>query len=98
MVLLGVVVQQLIPRKAQKGRVLASEVMNVTPPIQNLIRENNLPQIYSCIQTGRKFGMHTMNQSLADLYKSGKISLEEASQRTLDPEELNSLIKAETGR
>lgn len=93
MVLIGVIVQQLIPKKDDKGRVLACEVMNVNSSIQNLIRENNLPQIYSCIQTGRKFGMQTMNQSLADLCNNGEISLEEAYRRTLDRDELDTLIK-----
>lgn len=92
MTLVGVVSQQLIPRSQQRpGRVLATEVMNVTPSIRNLIRENDLPQIYSCIQTGKKYAMHTMNQSLVDWYKKGEISFESAVQRSGNPEELMAL-------
>lgn len=93
MVLAGVVVQQLIPRKDKKGRLLAVEVMNVIPAIQNLIRENNLHQIYSLIQMGKKYDMCTMNQSLAELYNKGFITWEEAYSRTTNSQELISLAK-----
>lgn len=93
MVLAGVIVQQLIPRKDKKGRVLAIEIMNVIPAIQNLIRENNLHQIYSLIQMGKKYDMCTMNQSLSELYNKGLITWEEAYSRTTNPQELISLSK-----
>ena len=93
MVLVGVIVQQLLPRKAQSGRVLAAEVMNVIPAIQNLIRENNLHQIYSLIQMGKKYEMCTMNQSLAELYDRGLITWEDAYSRSVNPQELVSLVK-----
>ncbi len=93
MVLIGVIVQQLIPRKNKKGRTLAVEVMNVIPAIQNLIRENNLHQVYSLIHMGRKYEMCTMNQSLADLYNRDVISWEEAYSRSTNPQELVSLVK-----
>ena len=93
MVLVGVIVQQLIPRKDQKGRVLAVEVMNVIPAIQNLIRENALHQIYSLIQMGKKYEMCTMNHSLATLFDKGIISWEEAHNRSTNPQELISLVK-----
>lgn len=93
MVLVGVLSQQLIPRQNGAGRCLAYEVMNVTPPIRSLIRENTLPQIYTCIQTGKKFGMVTMNQTLADLCKRGEIVYDEALRRATNVEELNTFLK-----
>ncbi len=93
MVLIGVIVQQLIPRRDGKGRVLAVEVMNVIPAIQNLIRENNIHQIYSLIQMGKKYGMCTMNQSFVELYEKGFISWEDAYSRSTNPQELSSLTK-----
>ena len=93
MVLVGVIVQQLISRKNQKGRVLAAEVMNVIPAIQNLIREGNFHQIYSLIQMGKKYEMCTMNQSLAELYNKGLITWEKAYSRSTNPQELISLVK-----
>ncbi|MFA4843083.1 MAG: type IV pilus twitching motility protein PilT [Candidatus Omnitrophota bacterium] len=95
MVLVGVISQKLIKRTHDKpGRALATEVMNVTSSIRNLIRENDLPQVYSTIQTGKKYGMHTMNQSLVDLYRRGEITYENALQCSNNQEELLSLISA----
>lgn len=91
MVLVGVMVQQLVPRKDGRGRVLVYELMNVLPSIRNLIRENNLPQIYSFIQTGAEYGMFTMNQSLTQLYKKGLVTQDEIFKRTTDIKELKSL-------
>jgi len=93
MVIVGIIVQQLVPRKDGKGRILAAEVMNVIPSIQNLVRENNIHQIYSLIQMGKKYHMCTMNQSLADLYNKGLISWEDAYTRSTNTQELISLAK-----
>jgi len=92
MVLIGVVVQQLIPRKDAKGRVLALEIMKVIPSIRNLIRENNLPQIYPIIQMGRKHNMITLNQYLSILCKNGVILIEEAKKHSNNVSELISLV------
>jgi len=93
MALIGVLSQQLIPHKSGPGRALAYEVMNVIPSIRSLIRENQLPQIYTSIQTGKKIGMITMNQTLADLCAKGEISVDEALHRATNPDELNTLLK-----
>jgi twitching motility protein PilT len=77
-VLKGVVSQQLFKRKDDKGRVVATEVMIATPAIYNLIREGKTFQIASMIQTGQKFGMHSMDMSIANLYKQGIITYEDA--------------------
>jgi len=94
MALIGVASQQLIPKVKDGGRALAYELMTVTPPIRSLIRENSLPQIYTCIQTGKKYGMSTMNQSLAELYLNHVISWDEAMRRSSNSEELVSLTEA----
>ncbi|MBU2063724.1 MAG: PilT/PilU family type 4a pilus ATPase [Candidatus Omnitrophica bacterium] len=93
LVLIGVLVQKLVPDVRGTGRCLATEVMTVMPAIQNLIRENQIHQIYSLVQTGRKYGMKTMNQSLSELVEKGKISYAEALKHTLDEEELNALVR-----
>jgi twitching motility protein PilT len=92
-VLEGVVSQTLIPRANGGGRVIALEVMVPNPAIRNLIREDKIHQIYSQMQIGQdKFGMQTMNQSLASLYSRRLITLEDAMGRSSDPEELKTLI------
>lgn len=91
LVLIGVVVQQLIPKAAALGRVVACEVMVVVPSISNLIRENQLHQLRSVLQTSRQNGMQTMTQALADLVSRGAITWESALSRTTEPEELAQL-------
>ena len=85
--------QQLIPNAAGTGRSLATEVLIVTSAIRNLIREQKIEQIQLTIQTGGKFGMQTMNQSLCELYKKQRISYQEAVLRSTDPEDLKRLMQ-----
>ena len=93
-VLLGVISQQLIPKKGKTGRILATEVLIATTAVRSLIREGKVHQIYSVIQTSQKDGMKTANQSLADLCDKGIISMEEAEMRTIDAQELSKLVKS----
>jgi twitching motility protein PilT len=98
-VLEGVLSQTLLPRADGPGRVLSIEVMIPNPAIRNLIREDKIHQIYSQMQVGQdKFGMQTMNQSLANMYKRRLITLENAFGRSSDPDELRNLIAAEEAR
>jgi twitching motility protein PilT len=94
LVLEGVLCQQLIPTVDGRGRVMALEIMVATPAIRNLIREEKIHQIYSAMQAGQKFGMQTMNQALVTLIQRGRISRDEASMRTTDPQELLGLLAA----
>ena len=66
--------QQLLPKVGEKGRVAAFEIMVANPAIRNLIREEKIHQIDSSIQTGGKYGMQTMDNSLLELYNKGIIS------------------------
>jgi len=90
-VLQGVVSQQLVPRIGG-GRVLATEVMMCTPAVRALIRDDKIHQIYSMIQAGQKFGMRTMNMSLAELYLSRTITIGEAMARSSNVQELNEML------
>lgn len=75
--LLAVLSQSLIKR-SDEGRVAAIEIMVCTPAIRNLIREDKIPQIYSCIQTGQASGMRTLDMHLRELVTKKTISLAEA--------------------
>jgi len=88
----GVVTQQLLQTADGHARAVAVEVLICTPAVRNLIREGKVHQIYSVMQAGGRFGMQTMDQSLANLVKSGKISQQLAYERCHDPEELNRLV------
>lgn len=80
------------PKPGEYGRVLAQEIMVVTPAIANLIREGKAAQVYSAIQTGMKMGMITMEQSLATMVKNGIVSFEEAMAKSGKPEEFQRLV------
>ncbi|HJS25890.1 MAG TPA: type IV pilus twitching motility protein PilT [Actinomycetota bacterium] len=88
----GVVTQQLLQTADGHSRVVAVEVLVCTPAVRNLIREGKVHQIYSIMQAGGRFGMQTMDQSLATLVKAGKISQQLAYERCHDAEELSRLI------
>lgn len=95
--LVAVFSQTLLPKRqpdgTQKGRVMAQEIMVVTPAIANLIRESKAAQIYSTIQTSSGVGMQTLESALADLYKQGLISLDDALAKSSKPAELKRLIQ-----
>src|SRR4029079_6068336 len=71
-VLSQTLVPKLNPPPGGGGRVLAQEIMIVTPAIANLIREGKTAQIYSSIQTGGKYGMQTLAMGLKDLFSRGQ--------------------------
>lgn len=89
----AVVSQQLVPRADGKGRVVAVELMLSTPAVRNLIREGKEHQLYTTIQTSRSLGMQTMDQALAELCLSGKITREVAFSRCVDKAELERLLQ-----
>ncbi len=80
------------PDGTKKGRVMAQEIMLVTPAIANLIRESKAAQIYSTIQMNQGMGMQTLEMALSALYKQGVITLEDAMSKTSRPDELKRMI------
>jgi twitching motility protein PilT len=98
MALQGVIAQLLVPKADGSGRVLCCEVLNVDSAIRNLIREAQVQQIYSVIQTGRAKGMVTMNDSLAELYFGGVIEKEAALEKSPRPAELLKIFSQNSRR
>ncbi|NLW40183.1 MAG: type IV pilus twitching motility protein PilT [Tissierellia bacterium] len=85
-VIQAIISQQLLPKAIGKGRLLATEIMIATPAIRNLIREGKTYQIDNIIQTSKKEGMQTMDNSLLDLYKQGLITKETVLKQAADIE------------
>ncbi len=79
-VLRGIVAQQLVP-KIGGGRVAAREILINTPAVSNLIKENNIAQMRSAIQTGAKDNMVSMENSLKALVDEGLVDKDTASRR-----------------
>lgn len=87
----AVVSQLLLPHISGKGRVIATEIMTATAGIRNLIREQEIEQIPTLMQTGAQFGMRTMDKSLKELVKEGMVSLEAALEKVKHPDEFRNL-------
>jgi len=86
--LLAVVTQKLVPAADGGGLVLASELLRNIPSTSNLIREGKTQMLAGILETQGRLGMHTMDSSLADLYRRGRISREEAVRRMEHPQSL----------
>jgi twitching motility protein PilT len=84
----GIITQTLLPKAKGRGRSMAAEILVVTPAIRALIRDDKIHQIYSMMQSGKKYGMQTMNDSLYQLYMSREVLWEECVRASHDPIEL----------
>ena len=91
-VLEGVITQTLLPKLKGRGRSMAAEIMVATPAIRALIRDDKVHQIYSAMQSGKKFGMQTMNDALFQLYTAREVAQEECERVSHDPKEFLRMI------
>lgn len=94
MTLQAVISQQLVPT-VDGGVVPAFEIMTMNTAIRNLIREEKTHQIDSVVAANKKVGMRTMDQSLFDLVKDGKVSKDTALQYAIHQEALKARMEAE---
>jgi len=91
-VLEGIVTQTLLPKAQGRGRVMAAEILVVTPAIRALIRDDKVHQIYSSMQAGKKWGMQTLNDALYALYMNREVTAEECLRVSGDPTEFQRMI------
>ena len=89
----GVVSQTLVKKASGRGRVVATEILVMTPAVGNLIREGKTYQITSAMQAGRDLGMHTMDQNLADLVNTGRVTMRDALEKVHDPDGFGRLVQ-----
>ncbi len=87
----GIISQILVPHATGQGRVLVTETLVATPAIRNLVREQEIEQIPTIMQTGSQFGMKTMDKCLKELYNKGLISLESALSKVKNHDEFRQL-------
>ena len=83
----AIVYQQLMPREGG-GRVAAFEVLVATYPVRNLIKEGKTRQIRNVLTTGQRDGMQTFEMSLSELVAQGMITHEDATTRSVYPNEI----------
>jgi twitching motility protein PilT len=87
-VLEGIITQTLLPKAKGRGRALACEILVVTPAIRALIRDDKVHQIYSLMQSGKKYGMQTLNDALYNLCMAREVEVDECLRVSSDPTEL----------
>ena len=90
-VLQAIISQQLLPKQGG-GLCMAPEILIATPAMRTMIRDSKSHQIYSAVQMGQKEGMKTLNMSLVELVRSGKVDREEALARSMDILEFDRLL------
>jgi twitching motility protein PilT len=88
------VIAQVLCKKIGGGRVAAREVLLTIPAISNLIREGKTFQIPSIIQTNRKLGMVTLNDSLLELVDAGLVEPKEAYMKSAEKAGMAAALKA----
>jgi twitching motility protein PilT len=97
-VLVGVLCQQLLPTKSGKGRALAMEILNPTPAVRNIIREDKLHQLYGQMQINQgETGTLTLNQSLVNLVLTNKVTAIDARMCSSDGKEFDKMLADASG-
>src|SRR2546423_6216253 len=89
----AIVSQQLLARADGRGRVVAVEVLLANLPVRNHIRNDKLQNMMTEITLGRRQGMISLEDSLAQLVRQGMISVDDARMRSSRPDELESLLR-----
>lgn len=89
----GVVAQKLLKRIDKKGRIAVFEILMVTSAVSNLIRESKTFQIPSAIQTGKKYGMQSLDDAILAELKLKKISAEDAYDKGIVKDRFTSFLK-----
>jgi twitching motility protein PilT len=89
----AIIAQQLVPSADESGRYPACEIMAASGAVRNLIRKGEDHQLYTAIGTGRSEGMMTMEQSLAEMVRAGRIGRDRALAHCFRPEELRRYLQ-----
>jgi twitching motility protein PilT len=89
----AVVAQTLFKRRDTKGRCAALEILIATPAVRNLIRDGKTFQIPTVLQTGKKFGMQSLDDAILDHLEKGRINPEDAYLHCLDKARFRAFLR-----
>ncbi|MFA6410905.1 MAG: PilT/PilU family type 4a pilus ATPase [Candidatus Buchananbacteria bacterium] len=90
--LLAIITQRVVP-KVGGGQVLAAEVLIANEAVRSLIREGRIKQINTILQSSRAEGMLSLDQSLAELVRSGEVLIDQAIEYANDPQNFRAMAK-----
>ncbi len=88
----AIICQSLVPHVSGDGRIVATELLIATPTVREVLREGDLGQLQGAMGRGGEVGMHTLDQSLRDLYVRGEIDAEAAVASSSDPEAMKGTL------
>jgi len=91
-ILMAICSQRLIPA-VNGGRIAVAEILVATPAVRNIIREAKTHQLEAVIQTGAEFGMQSMDKTLVEMIRSGKITYDEARNFAVEIDELDRMMR-----
>lgn len=89
----GVVSQRLLPNEDGTGRVLATEVLECTPPVARLLREQRVEELQDLMRSARSPGLRTFNESLLELLRDGQIAFDVGVAHASNPDEFALMAK-----
>lgn len=92
----AIVAQQLVPTVDGKGRVAAIEILLNSPLVTDLIQRNEIGSLKEAMKKGKEMGMQSFDMALYDLYKAGRIDLDQALHHADSPNDLRLMIKLDT--
>ena len=92
----AIVAQQLVPTPDGKGRVAAIEILLNSPLVRDLIQRNEIGALKEAMKKGKEQGMQSFDMALYDLYKAGKIDMDQALHHADSPNDLRLMIKLDT--
>jgi twitching motility protein PilT len=88
----AVVSQTLFRRRDTKGRCAALEILIATPAVRNLIRDGKTFQIPTVLQTGKKYGMQSLDDAITDLMQKNRINADDAYLHCLDKQRFRQFL------
>ncbi len=89
----AVVAQTLFKRRDKRGRCAALEILVATPAVRNLVRDGKTFQIPTVLQTGKKFGMQSLDDAILDHLEKGRINAEDAYLHCLDKTRFRAFLR-----
>ncbi|HSW01360.1 MAG TPA: PilT/PilU family type 4a pilus ATPase [Sedimentisphaerales bacterium] len=90
----AVISQTLFKRVDQPGMVPCTEILLCTSATRNCIRENRIYELPNIIETSRRLGMQSMDNSIAEMYFKGFIDRDEAIVRSSNPGKMEKTLVA----
>lgn len=92
----AIIAQQLVPTADGKGRVAAIEILLNSPLVQDMIQRGEITGLKDAMKKGKEMGMQSFDMALYELFKEGKITMDQALHHSDSPNDLRLMIKLDS--